>query len=389
MTWGVRVLHIIGGLQCGGAEALLFRLVTRKSKIEHEVIVLAGRDWYSPLLESRGIQVRHLNIGSLRSAALALPKLNRLIDRSRPDVIQGWMYKSNIIAGLMARRRLIPVVWGIHTSTFEGTGLTSRIAARVGGRYASKLADFVINCSTRSAEIHSRFGYSRASTEIIHNGYDAAMFFPDHELRQRTRAALGLDAGSFAIGTIARWNSQKDIPNLISAIGRAKETGLPFKYIFVGRGLDEENNELVDRLRQANCHELVSLLGERADVADLARAMDLHVLPSCGGEAFPNAVAESMLSGTPNIVTDVGDAAAMVGSTGWVVEPRDSAALAAVIECAFREYDGGNDRWQQRRNAARQRIGDNFTFEKMAEAYEDVWRRAKQSALTGLSATRQ
>ena len=39
----LRVLHVIGGLETGGAEALLYRLATRKSDVEHEVISLIGR----------------------------------------------------------------------------------------------------------------------------------------------------------------------------------------------------------------------------------------------------------------------------------------------------------------------------------------------------------
>jgi glycosyltransferase involved in cell wall biosynthesis len=102
--------------------------------------------------------------------------------------------------------------------------------------------------------------------------------------------------------------------------------------------------------------------------------MDVHLLASSGGEAFPNAVGETMLSGTPNIVTDVGDSALIVGDTGWVVPPSRPAAIATAIEHAWRERKERPVRWEERRLAARQRIIDNFTFDRMVAAYENVWR---------------
>ena len=380
MTDELRVLHIIGGLQCGGAEALLYRLATRKSGLTHEVVSLGARDWYSPLLEKHGIKVHHFGIHSLLSAARQFGALQKLIKRSRADVIQSWMYKSNVLAGYLARRRQIPVVWGIHTSTFEGTGASSRIAALIGGLCAPQLTSFAINCSSRSAKIHAKLGYSRVPSAVIPNGYDPSIFFPDERIRNVMRAELDIADNRFVIGCVARWNAQKDIPNLIAAINLGKRVGLPFTYVLVGRGLDGQNNELVRRLTNAQCEDVVRLLGERIEISDLMRAFDLHVLPSCGGEAFPNAVAESMLSEAPNVVTDTGDAATIVGDTGWVVQPRDSAALALAIRSAFSEYETQPHAWQKRRLAARRRIAERYTFETMAQAYEQVWRQAVLNA---------
>lgn len=372
----LRVLHVIGGLQTGGAEALLFRLATRPSDVEHEVISLIGPAWYSGRLEEKGVKVHHLHVASVTSAVAAIFKLDRLIQESRADVIQGWMYSSNLLAALSGQRHRIPVVWGIHTSTMEGIGLRSRAAASIGGRLSRWLPAFVINCSSRSAELHAKMGYSAASGAVIHNGYDPDAFFPDDAARLAARTALGIAPDMFLIGNIARWNEKKDLPNLARGLRAAMKLGLDFRCILVGRHLDPGNSELMQVLDETGTRDRVEALGERADIQDLTRAMDLHVLASCGGEAFPNVVAESMLSGTPNVVTDVGDAAMMVGDSGWVVPPRDPDALAGAIIQGHAEWKDDPGCWTSRRGEARQRIADNFTFEKMASAYEDAWRKA-------------
>ena len=120
-------------------------------------------------------------------------------------------------------------------------------------------------------------------------------------------------------------------------------------------------------------------LGPRSDIPMLARALDLHVLSS-RSEAFPNAVAETMLSGTPNAVTGAGDAAAIVGAEGWIVAPASPSKLADAIVEARGEWSQEPAKWQRRRDASRQRIVENYTFEKMANAYADIWRKVAAEA---------
>lgn len=371
----LRVLHIIYGLGAGGAEALLYRLVTRPSEIEHEVVSLVAPDWYSSELEQKGIKLHHLCIHSSASALRALPRLWRIVRESRADAVQTWMYRSNVYGGLVARLQGKPVVWGIHTGSLRPLRFAARFWAYAGGVLARWVPNFVINCSSRSADIHLRLGYGRAPGAVIQNGYDADAFFPDSEARARTRESLAIEPDVFLVGTVARWHKQKDIPNLLRSVRRVRDAGVPIRCIMVGTGLDSSNDELVELIRQVGCEDVAMPLGRRSDVADLARALDLHVLASGGGEAFPNAVAETMLSGTPNAVTDVGDMAIMVGETGWVVPPEDSNRLAGAILDAFRERKEQPAEWESRRSLARQQIVDNFTFERMAEAYENAWER--------------
>lgn len=368
----LRVMHVIGGLELGGAETLLYRLVTAPSPdFEHEVICLGPRDWYSLLLEERGIKVHHLGMTNARSSFRAFVRLRQLIRQARPDVIQSWMYLANVLSSLASGK--VPVVWGIHGSTLEHLGAPSYLCARAGGLAARRLADFVVNCSKRSAELHARLGYAAVSNSVIHNGYDPAAFFPDEERRAAARAALGFEEDTFLLGSITRWHSQKDIPNLLSALRMAADEGATFRCLLIGRGMDNANDSLTTELRKYGCDDLALPLGSRGDVQDLDRALDLHVLSSSGGEAFPNVVAETMLSGTPNVVTDVGDSAFMVGDSGWTVPARDARRLADAIAGAWREWSAERARWQHRRQSARRLVVENYTFDRMVVAYREVW----------------
>ena len=370
----LRILHVIGGLELGGAETLLYRVATRPSpEFEHEVICLGPRDWYSERLEEKGVRVSHLGMTSPLSSLRAARGLARLIRQRQPDVIQSWMYFANILSSLFSRGA--PVVWGIHGSTLEYLGAPSHFFARAGGAGSRWLSDFVVNCSERSAQIHAKLGYDRVPNEVIPNGYDPEEFRPNEESRAATRRALGMQQDEFVAGSISRWHPQKDIPNLLRGLELAAEQGVQMRCLLIGRGLDPDNEDLVQAIRRSGCEGIVEPLGSRNDVAQLARALDLHLLSSSGGEAFPNVVAETMLSGTPNLVTDIGDSGLMVGESGWVVPAENPERIAGGIRDAHREWSQRNERWQQRRVEARSRIVERFTFDRMVRAYEEVWKR--------------
>lgn len=369
----LRVLHVIDGLGLGGAETLLWRLVQRDSEVEHEVVCLGRRDWYSSEMEKRGIRVHHLEKISPRSFPSAILALRRLIRETHPTVVQGWMYRSNVLSSMAALHTGVPRVWSIHCSSLEPLSPAARIFVHVTGMAARWLPDFVINCSSRSADLHAELGYSRAAGAIVPNGYDPSWFFPDEESADATREQFGILPGMFLVGAISRWNAFKDIPNLLAATRIASRSGVPLKCLLIGHGLEAANSELADSISAQQYSDLFLPLGRRSDVPALARALDLHVLSSAS-EAFPNAVAETMLSGTPNAVTDVGDSGLMVGETGWVVPSRDPEKLAGAIAAAYREWRDRPADWRRRQAEARNQIAENYSFERMAEKYESIWR---------------
>jgi len=367
----LRVLHIIGGLGQGGAETVLYRLVARSSGIEHEVVCLAGRGRYSDPLEKVGIKVHHLGLETVVSLASGVFQLRKIVGDSGADLVQCWMYRSNLLGGLVAREAGIPVVWNIRCSPGAPIGRGSHFLAWLTGLLAGRIPDFVVNCSERSAEEHKRLGFSAAAGAVIPNGYDPAEFHPTAKARAAARRAVEVPTDRFLIGSISRWIGYKDVPTLLHACRIAQERGVPATCLLIGNALSTENPALMSAIRNAGVIHVLPL-GKRLDVGALAQAMDLHVLSSTT-EAFPNVVAETMLSGTPNAVTDVGDAAAIVDDTGWVVPPHDSRQLADAIEQAWRESKERPDDWQRRRMASRRRIAYVYSIQKMIESYERTW----------------
>lgn len=378
----LRVLHVIGSLEAGGAEAILYRLATAPSDVEHHIVSLGPPAWYSGELARRGVRVDHLGATSVIGQLGAVPRILGILRDVRPDVVQSWMYVSNILAGVATKAARVPLVWGIHCAYFATLSPMMRALVRLSGLTAGALPTRIVNCSLHSIAAHEPMGFDKAEVDLVPNGYDTAEFAPDDERRMAKRREFGVTDKCFLLGCVARWHVHKDHSNLVQALGRLESsTNSDWRCILVGPGMDESNRDLLALLQRSGCAERFICVGPRSDIPDVLRALDLHVLPSME-ESFPNAVAEAMACGTPCIATDVGDTRLIVGETGWIVPPRNATALADAIAAARSERVRDNS-WQQRRRAARERIVRCYGLETMVQSYRSVWQRAAVCEKTG------
>ena len=132
-----------------------------------------------------------------------------------------------------------------------------------------------------------------------------------------------------------------------------------------------ENAELAALIERLGLAERIVLAGPSDDVPAVMNGLDVHVLSSCA-EGFPNVVAEAMACSAYCVVTDVGDAAFIVGETGIVVPPEQPEALARGIEAGLGEVAA---RRPSGRRGGRARVLANFSLARMVEQYIAVWRR--------------
>lgn len=373
----MRILHVTTGLSDGGAEAVLYRLCTASTDHRIIVISLMGEGKYGPRLREAGITVYTLGMPRGRITLSGLFLLWRLLRRERPDLVQTWMYHADLIGGLVAHFARIRVVcWGVHHTDLEpGHSKGSTIlVARLCARLSHWIPRQIIYCAQRAATVHQALGYDANRSVVISNGYDISHFRLNRDAGQTVRQSLPPSVKSLpVIGFVARFDPLKDHVNLIAALERVQASSLQFKAFLVGTGIDTDNPILVDLVNTAGLSDSVYLLGRRDDIPAVMNALDLHVLSSAG-EAFPNVLAEAMACGTPCVTTDVGDAARIVGDTGWVVPPRDPVALSEAIVEALREWQDAS-RWAARQTAARERIVSQFSLETMINAYEQAWQR--------------
>lgn len=372
----IKVTHIITGLNDGGAEAVLYRLCAYQTgEFSHHVVSLTGEGKYGPLLKEAGVAVTCLNMPSGRVTLVGLWRLWRLLRNERPQVVQTWMYHSDLIGGLLARLAGIKkVFWNIrHTTLDVNQSRRSTIAvAWLCARLSRWVPEIIICCAEEAAKVHRSMGYAAKKLVVIPNGYDLSKFSISSDKREKLRAELVVE-GRCLLGMVGRFDPQKDHENLLLALAEVKRGGLIFCAFLVGRDVNYNNHQLVGWLKDLDLEDDVRLLGQRTDIPEIMNALDLHILSSSFGEAFPNVLAEAMACGTPCVTTNVGDAALIVGDTGWVVSPKEPRALADAILSSLTEMQCEGEIRSNREKACRMRIIENFSLEKMISSYSTIW----------------
>jgi glycosyltransferase involved in cell wall biosynthesis len=365
------VLHVITGLAVGGAEMALYRLILafRGSQYRHTVIVLSpGGGMYSRFVAS-GITLIVLDV---RRAPIGdLVRMVRLMRTMRPDIVQTWLYHADFLGGLAARLAgNRNVIWGIRTTDVDGGCARSTALVRHLCALLSRWVPHTIVCVAEAARrSHALLGYDANRMVVVGNGFDLSAFTPGHGERAALRAHCGFAADDIVLGTLGRFNLDKDYPNFVKAAGQLASRYPQLRFLMIGKNLDAANAELSRWIAATGYAKRFVLLGERADIAICLSAMDIFCLSS-RTEAFPNVVGEAMAMGLPCVATDVGDVAVLMANTGVLVPRANPDALAqgvaglVALDPAHRRQIG-----QQ----ARARIGARFTMGCVRARFEHIY----------------
>ena len=316
----LKILHIITGLQTGGAETMLLKLVRAAQQTEHEHIVVSlmnegtrGSDieQYCPLY----------CIGLKRGRATfpALLELSRIVKEIDPDLLQGWMYHGNLAAFLIGKWQKKKVYWNIRDSGSQPKKnvILTRLIIRVSA-WLSGFVDRILVNSHQALRQHQKLGFSRDNWFYIPNGFELDHFFPAAEASASVEPLAPIPPMAKRFVHVARFHPMKNHVGLIEAVSRAMAKDEKIYCLLAGREVDSENTLLMKAIQRGGSPERFRLLGELKDPRTLYWHADYLILSSLWGEAFPNVLGEAMACGLPCITTDVGDSAAIVGDLGWV-----------------------------------------------------------------------
>lgn len=370
----MRIVHIITGLNIGGAETMLYKLLsgTDKASFDEMVISLTAYGPMAAKIEKLGVKVKYLGLKRSIPNPLIILKLIKLLKREKADLVQTWMYHADLIGGLAAKMAGIPVIWNVRNNTFDSkVKWTTLMTVKISAKLTTLIPEKVICCSQEACRIHIKQGYAIKKMVVIPNGFNLNEFSPNLAAKIRLREELGLKSDDLIIGIIARYDPQKDHKTFFRAVAEINGNMPGVHFILAGDGISWDNDELVGDIYSYGVEDVCHLLGRRDDIAYLTSALDISCLSSTG-EAFPNVLGEAMACGVPCVTTDAGDSALIVGDTGIVVPPNNPAALAEALRQMIEMGDAGRRALGEK---ARRRVLERFNLPDIVSKYEDLYRR--------------
>jgi glycosyltransferase involved in cell wall biosynthesis len=354
-----RVLLLITLAETGGAQTYVAALAKALAR-EYDVLVAAHGEGFLADAGLRYVPLRHMRrrLDPLHDL-LALVELFRLFRRERPLVVHANSSKAGVLGRLAALAARVPVrFFTVHGWAFKAHSGRAATAYLWADRLMSPLTTTTICVAHGERDAGLRARTCRADrTVVIHNG--VALDGP--------RRPPGPAARPATLVSVGRLRAPKDFLTLVRAIA-ALEPGSA-RLRIAGDGPDRAAVEAeVDRLGLGGA---VELLGTRNDVPALLAGADVFVLAS-DSEGLPMSVLEAMAAGLPVVASAVGGVPELVrdGETGFLVPPRDSAALAGALERTVSD-PALRDRLGE---AARRRVEREFSFERFEREHLELYR---------------
>ncbi|ATE60938.1 TIGR03088 family PEP-CTERM/XrtA system glycosyltransferase [Thauera sinica] len=370
------VMHLVYSFDVGGLENGVVNLINRMppERFRHMVVALTK---CAPAFCERVTRadVDFVSLHKPPGQGFKLyPALYRLFRQHRPAILHSRNLAA-LEAVVPARAAGVPVrLHGEHgweESDPRGTRRKFRVLRRL---YRPFVTHYVALSGDLERYLVRAVGVPPGRVTRICNGVDTIRFRPAEEGRTLI-AGCPFDAPDrVLIGTVGRLQAVKDQVTLVRAFAQAVAQHAPGseRACLVIAGDGPLRAQVEAEVRAAGLGGRIWLAGERKDVPELMRGLDIFVLPSIS-EGISNTILEAMASGLPVVATDVGGNGELVaaGETGALVPASDPAAMARALsdyaaDAALRQSHGA---------AGRRRVEQGFSLDGMVARYMDLYAR--------------
>jgi glycosyltransferase involved in cell wall biosynthesis len=288
----MRVLHVITGLNAGGAEHQL-RVLLRRLPYDCEVVTLSNPGPVAEAMRADGVTVHELTMSSNHDLR-AIGKLRRLMKDGRYDVVHCHLYRACLFGRVAARLAGVPTIVATEHSLGDGVIEGRRTSLGVRALYVAteKLGHATIAVSESVAGRLRGWRVPARRISVLPNGIEPGEFAFDPRLRWQARARLGIAQDAVVVGGVGRLEPSKRFDRLIRAVAEIPDVTL----LLVGHGPARAALEQVAEIHGVG-HRVV-FAGAVGHARDMLCAMDVFASPS-DSETFGLAVLEAMACGLP------------------------------------------------------------------------------------------
>jgi glycosyltransferase involved in cell wall biosynthesis len=380
----LRVLHVIGGGDTGGAMSHLLPLLSALSRADlHVRLLCLGEGGLAEAARDRGLDVAVLPMKGARDPSV-MRRLRRIIaegdlpdgspagPKAPWDVIHTHGMRANVpvrlvVSGLRMHPCLLTTVHSDVRLDYEWPVL-GRLYAGL-DRASLRPVDKIICVSESLRRVLIDRGYPAQRLVTIRSGLEPRATVaadprpedPGHPLR---------------LGTTTRLVAVKDIELLLEVASLLRHAHPTVEFLIMGEG--PEGERLARLTDEMGLSGTVRFMGKVFDVPERLRQLDVFLVTSVYEGGVSISVLEAMQAGLPVVVTAAGgvEEAVVDGKTGYVVArgPSRGALAAALAERAAILLDDPTLRARMGAAGA-QRVRAEFTIAETAARTIRVYER--------------
>lgn len=301
----IRVLHVIGVMNRGGAETMIMNLYRHidRSKVQfdfvenssepaifdEEIISLGGRIYRCP----------HYNGKNHFTYVKWWKEFFQAHSKEYP-IVHGHLGSTAAIYLSMAKK------YGAYTiahSHSAGTDHSMRsYLYRIMSHNTRNVADYFFACSEAAGL--DRFGrkvISGTHYAVLNNAIEVDRFSYDQDVRQSVRRELGYGPNQIVVGHIGRYTKEKNHAFVLKIFYELKKLNNDARLLMIGGG--PLHTQITQASERMGIFSDTVFTGVRSDVDQLVQAMDIFVLPSLY-EGLPVTMVEAQAAGLPCIISD-------------------------------------------------------------------------------------
>ena len=367
----IKVVHIIGGGEFGGAERHIINLAGALNPQMVEVTVCClFSDPFVGMAVQAGINAFDVTMRN-RTDLSVVGKLASIIRKNNFDIVHTHGVRANLLGRLAARQaNKKPVVTTVHSLLERDyPGFFRRQLNSITERATRGWTDQFIAVSQGLKAKLIAGGVPADRVTVIYNGIVVEDFSPSTKTAG-VRAMLGYGPAVLLVGIVARLHPVKGHQYFLEAARIVLEQRPEVRFVVVGEG--PQRPALEEMAGQLGIAGQVAFTGFVSEVRSVMADLDLLVISSLW-EGFGLTAVEAMALGIPVVSTEVGGLPEVVlhGETGLLAPPANSAALAKHIIWMLEHPQAAAEMAKK----ASQAVGEKFTAQVMARRTEELYRR--------------
>lgn len=301
----IRVLHVIGIMNRGGAETMIMNLYRNidRNNVQFDFVENEGNEAaFDAEIRQLGGRIYRCPRYNGKNHIAYCKWWNRFFDTHKNEyaVIHGHLGSTAAIYLSIAKKHEVYAIAHSHnTNLMKSPGDLLYALFAFPTRF---IADHFFTCS-REAGI-SRYGKKIGSDvkrcAVLPNAIDTDKFIFNEILRRQMRASLGITESQLVIGNISRFAKQKNHLFLIDIFEKIHEKSPDAVLLLVGDG--ELRPQIEAHISEKNLRSNVILTGVQGNTWDYYQAMDVFLMPSLY-EGLPVSLVEAQTAGLPCCVS--------------------------------------------------------------------------------------